>query len=466
MKMNKIVLSLAGVLAAAAFAPEASAVPVFARQTGMACSACHFNHFPLLNAFGRSFKASGYTLMGAQGKVEGEDLSIPDRLNMGVLVTAGWENMSKASVPAAAAGQNFSGWFVPTNGGELSIFFGGKVTENSGFLSELGLTGNGANAVAGTPNAVGVPSAKLLILPEVGNNTRVGVAAYSIGQDAASSFELLNTGASSIHRLMGKTGTNAGATGTEHIRAYSARQYVAPEASAAGLSLIAVNTDMGFLNISKYASAPPGTTKQGVSGLPGTYVRAAAFFNLAGFESAAGIQSWSGTQVLGVGSNTGTYLREEKATVVDFQMQGEVGGKGLGIYASYGRAPAVNVVPAGPVGVNGAAAPAAAGFNAGAAGLATKTSFNIAADYTVMPKTTLQAAYRNAKTPATAAGVLGSTQSDNAIMIGAAYELAMNQHLSLTYTAQSGSAWDNVATAVNNGVAGKNVTTVLLETLF
>ena len=79
--MKKIVLSLAGVLAATAFAPEAAAVPSFARQTGMACSACHFQHFPILNGFGQAFKASGYTMMGAQGKIEGEHLSIPDTLN-------------------------------------------------------------------------------------------------------------------------------------------------------------------------------------------------------------------------------------------------------------------------------------------------------------------------------------------------------------------------------------------------
>ena len=84
--MKKVVLSLAGVLAAVAFAPEASALPVFARQTGMACSACHFNHAPLLNGFGRAFKSAGYSMMGAQGKVEGENLSIPDRVNMAILL--------------------------------------------------------------------------------------------------------------------------------------------------------------------------------------------------------------------------------------------------------------------------------------------------------------------------------------------------------------------------------------------
>src|ERR1700734_527056 len=42
-------------------APMAQAVPSFARQTGMACEACH-TAFPELTHFGRVFKANGYVL--------------------------------------------------------------------------------------------------------------------------------------------------------------------------------------------------------------------------------------------------------------------------------------------------------------------------------------------------------------------------------------------------------------------
>ena len=41
--------------------PEAMAVPSFARQTGMACEACH-TVYPELTHFGRVFKANGYLL--------------------------------------------------------------------------------------------------------------------------------------------------------------------------------------------------------------------------------------------------------------------------------------------------------------------------------------------------------------------------------------------------------------------
>src|SRR5471032_203539 len=48
-------------VASVAWIPLAQAVPSFARQTGMACEACH-TVYPELTHFGRVFKASGYVL--------------------------------------------------------------------------------------------------------------------------------------------------------------------------------------------------------------------------------------------------------------------------------------------------------------------------------------------------------------------------------------------------------------------
>ena len=44
-------------------AEDANAVPSFARQTGLQCSACHAG-YPALNAFGREFKLNGYVFGG------------------------------------------------------------------------------------------------------------------------------------------------------------------------------------------------------------------------------------------------------------------------------------------------------------------------------------------------------------------------------------------------------------------
>lgn len=420
--MKKIVLSLAGVMAAVAFAPEASAVPVFARQTGMACSACHYQHFPLLNGFGRSFKASGFTLMGAQGKVEDEHLSIPDRVNMGVLATTFMQFQSNNNLAAAPARK----WGTPGTGGELSIFFGGKISDFAGFLAELGMN-QGAAAGIATATA-GVAAAKLPILVEVADGTRAGLVVHSSnGQGVAYSFELLNTGAANTHKLMGNPGPT-----NQHVRATSAAQYLNTNTAATGISLVAVNSDVGFVNIGKYAPAGNAGANTGANTLPMTYVRAAGMFDVAGFDSAVGIQNFSGNATaLGIAAS-------HKATVIDGQMQGDLGGMPVGFYASYGTASADAVN--------------ANAFTVGV-GTGKTTSFNVAGEVGVLPgHATLQLALRQAKQ--------ASGLTDNAVMVGGVYDLAMNVALTLHYTTQSGSAW-NAANAV-----GKTATTLLLETLF
>jgi len=48
---------------------DAQAVPSFARQTGMSCTACH-TVFPELTPFGRTFKLGGYTFSKSSGRYE------------------------------------------------------------------------------------------------------------------------------------------------------------------------------------------------------------------------------------------------------------------------------------------------------------------------------------------------------------------------------------------------------------
>src|SRR5947209_6729785 len=43
------------------FPRHVRAVPSFARQTGLSCTACH-TEFPILTEYGRNFKLSGYTM--------------------------------------------------------------------------------------------------------------------------------------------------------------------------------------------------------------------------------------------------------------------------------------------------------------------------------------------------------------------------------------------------------------------
>lgn len=414
--MKKIVLSLAGVLAAAAFAPEASALPVFARQTGMACSACHFNHAPLLNSFGRAFKSAGYTMMGAQGKIEGENLSIPDTVNLGILTTVGYEKI-----------QNTQGkWSLPSSGGELSIFFGGRITENMGFLSELGL--------GGTPATVG--AAKLLWMPEITEGTKLGlVVDTNNGQGVAHGFEILNTGAVNVHKI---------AIGQTHINAYSAAQWMGTNNATSGLSLIGQN-DRGFLNFSAYDVAPQ-SMGAGATNLPLHYGRLAATFDAAGFDMGAGVQRWYGNtnaiqfNTLQAAMLAGTY----DATVFDIQAQGDLAGMSTGFYGSYG------VAPKGSMFGQGAAPAVANTFKA--------KSLNFGMDMNIGHEFIARAALRRATNGA-------DNLADNAVMVGVIYEYAQNVELHVTRTNNYGDHF-NPAKGGAGVATGKATTSILAEILF
>ena len=57
----RIVRHVIGLYLVLGCALPAAAVPSFARQTGMACAACH-TVYPELTPFGREFKLNGYVL--------------------------------------------------------------------------------------------------------------------------------------------------------------------------------------------------------------------------------------------------------------------------------------------------------------------------------------------------------------------------------------------------------------------
>ena len=99
----------------------AKALPSFARQTQMSCTACHTS-FPELNSFGRQFKLNGYTLNTASTiNDQGDTLKPRTRLNLlsnlplSVMVQTSFANISK-DVPGQ---QNNSGQFPQ----QLSMFF-------------------------------------------------------------------------------------------------------------------------------------------------------------------------------------------------------------------------------------------------------------------------------------------------------------------------------------------------------
>src|SRR6202165_1484453 len=89
-------------------APMARAVPSFARQTGMACEACH-TVYPELTHFGRVFKANGYTLSNQQqvrdvsGKKE-ELLALSQVAPLSIMAQISYTQMKSAVPDLSSAG--------------------------------------------------------------------------------------------------------------------------------------------------------------------------------------------------------------------------------------------------------------------------------------------------------------------------------------------------------------------------
>jgi hypothetical protein len=456
--INKITFLLASMIAAVMFMSDASALPLFARQTGMECAACHFQHFPMLTAFGRAFKAGAYTLMGTQGKVEGDNLSIPNTLNMAILTTAGYsknnsDTMANVNPVDNANGARTTGdgtFYMPGTNGEFSLFVGGRTSENSGALAELGM-------VQDAGQGAGLSSAKIPMLWEVGGEgTRAGVVPYTTdGQGASYGYEVLNTGANAIHTMLFIGGDFNGSVAP----VLSAQQYIGTGAPATGFAFV-VNNPNYFVNLTKFNQVGPGDLGGNSAAFTSTYLRAAAIFDLAGWDTAVGAQSWSGNStaidfvdiadnVTGVVTLTPqAALTETKAWAIDGQMQNTLANNmPLGIYVTYASAPAPSVA-----GIDNA-------YNSGGTG--TRSSFNIAAELGVIPeKATVGFGIRRGKSGQTVG--TATNASDNAYLLEASYKLAQNMLLNLVYTSQSGDYWD----ATNTAATGSKQTYLNLATIF
>jgi hypothetical protein len=125
-----------------AVTPVAQAVPSFARQTGMACEACH-TVFPELTHFGRVFKANGYTLTNVKqvrdvtGKKE-ELLELAQFPPLSIMAQISYTQMKTgvpdlSSVGAPGVAQNGTAGFPQ----QLSLFYAGKIAPNFGAMFQL-----------------------------------------------------------------------------------------------------------------------------------------------------------------------------------------------------------------------------------------------------------------------------------------------------------------------------------------
>ena len=420
--MKKVALSLAGVLAAATFAPEASAVPAFARQTGMACSACHAQHFPILNSFGRAFKAAGFTMMGSQEKIEDDKISLPANMNFGALIKVRFQKSNGNTVkPVDNRGGLVDG--ADTNDGQIqlpdeySLFWGGRVADTGlvkiGTLTEFDAR-EGASLGFRIPVVVDLDSVKLSVIP------------YTT--DALGPFYGYSESS---------TGVTRGIRWAEHRKEISAHQYVGMGAgAAAGIALVA-HTDMGYINVSRWA--PNIWFGDGASARPeSTAVSIAATPTIGDFAIVAGVDYLTGSSLVNDGGGTdgpgaaASFVRKDTNAVgASAQAHGELAGMEAGFYASWAKA-------------------AAGTASAYATQPGARKAFALGADFTVIPHTlSLGAAYRGAST-----GAAGS--NDDAVTLTAVYDLAQN----VAFHADWSSYKDNQG---KNGANGDSLFTGMLE---
>lgn len=423
--MKKIAMTIAGVLAATAFAPEASAIPAFARQTGMACNACHAQHFPVLNGFGRAFKASGFTLMGSQGRIEGEHLSLPDTLNAAVLMKIRYQktNGSDAAGTVSGSSKNSGQWQFPD---EFSLFFGGRVADSEtvkiGMMMENSLVGNAvgsAGIAAGlrVPVVVETGSANLLLVP------------YTT--DSLGAFYGYTESSNGLNRAI---------RWAENRTQVFAHQYSGIGNGAnTGLAFVA-HADMGYINVSRFAPSFASATQ-----MSSTAVHAAFTPTIADWATIISAEYLTGE------SYTGTTLATKVATKgmgLSAQAHGTIGENETGLYAAYSVAKKSD---AGSVAnlYNGSTTHDVKGTQLGAEVTLVPHVLHVGANYL--------------------AGKNGKGESENYVTLTGAYDVAQNVALVANYSLGSGSAFnaggasDATTVAANGSRGNKNLLTLMLE---
>ncbi len=387
---------------------DSLAAPSFARQTGMACAACHSQAFPAINAFGRAFKAGGYTMMGAQPLIGGDNLSLPSALNMALITKLRYAKTNGNTGAGADRGE--IQW--PD---EAVFILGGRVSERIGYLAEIGLAGIATDTDVEVDPLTGVGSGSgagnaFFSFKMPFNVAQIGAANLSItpfstdGLGVAYGFELLNTGALRSQRpIEARTGFSAAQTlgvGT---------------GEATGMSFVASAPEF-FVNYTPWTPGWGGGNFDVGSGFA-HYLRGAYMPTIGSWDTGFGFQYFTGAAKPSDGTG-GISTLSTDAWVIDAQALGEVGGMPLSLYASYGQVKA----------------DADSIFNKN---LNDATAFATMAQLGILPsRANVFLAYR------TKDNGKATKNQDNALTIGAQYLPAQNVRFELYHVMESGSAVD------------------------
>jgi hypothetical protein len=387
-----LLMATAAVLFVLSISPrEAAAVPAFARQTGMPCSACHFQHFPVLNDFGMAFKMNGYTMIGAQKKVEAKNLSLPVVLNASLVTKIRYQLSNGPSREGTDRGE----LQFPD---EAALLIGGRGGDHVGFLLEMQLPEGDQSAFASFKMPF-VYIVKGITLSAIPFTTDSGGAAYG--------FELLNTGAMRMHRVL------------EDRKATSAQQYIGTATEAEGLALVAAKP-IGFINATVWGPAH-GSADTGPR--LSHYLRAAVTPHILGWAMGGGVQYWGGKTKIGDTAANPDQIYKTRAWALDAQAQGLVGTMPVGVYVTYGQAAKDKDGPGGETNL----------FNDG--NPKARKAWTILAEVGVLPgRGTVAMGYRGGKNGA------ASDNTDNAFVIGVTCLLIQNVEFQINHSRYTGDA--------------------------
>ncbi|HAO92336.1 MAG: hypothetical protein A2X93_08845 [Deltaproteobacteria bacterium GWC2_56_8] len=388
-------------------AHEAEAVPAFARQTGLACNTCHFQHFPALNSFGRAFKDGGYTQVGGQSLLEGDLLSVPVVLNASLVTKIRYQKRNGDGETGSAVNLNKGEIQFPD---EAALLIGGRAGEHIGFLLEASL--------------IDSPNFASYKMPIVFNVAETNLSAIPFTTDAAGAaygYELLNTGAVRMIRVL------------EHRSEISGQQYIGTSGAATGIAFVA-SRPIGYINYTAYYPEH-GTA---AAGPLLNYLRVAATPQVGDWDLGGGFQLWNGTSKM----NDEGAVTENKADAwaIDAQAQGAIGDYPVGVYVTYASAASSD------------AGDTANMFNSST--VDDESALTLLGEIGVLPgRLTLAAGYRIGKKPGSSGQL-----DDDAATVGAVYNALQNVQLQFNHTIYSGD--------VTTDATGDQLTTVMVFAAF
>ncbi|MDX8411536.1 MAG: hypothetical protein R8K46_06695 [Mariprofundaceae bacterium] len=357
--MKKMIVSTAAfavvAFSAVALAPtNALANSAFARQTGQACHACHFQSIPRLNAFGSKFRINAFRDTGTQGLIEDEGLSLPASFNAGLNMALGL-SYGDTEITGNPNAVNGGGLFdlpplgtVESNTGiawptEAELVIGGRYGDNFGGVTTIGLM-RGDSHFANAHHSPGLEHYKLAFVYDTemgpvaiaGGSTENRGAAY-LFNDPSNVFgrNLSGWGHQSVALGLDSSVFDGNSLGAQGIMA----------GSVTGLGIYTHLNGMGYLAVGGLIPTDVAAGEE-VNFKISPYVRAAFTGTVSGFEVVAGgwyfVNKWGdynagalNAELGGITFNTASLTNVSTTQYgVDLQVQGNLPGTGatVGFY--------------------------------------------------------------------------------------------------------------------------------------